>query len=68
MVLTTITENSNASKADLKTNDVILELNGKTISSVAEFQGLLALQNPGDRIKLTIQRGTNSKEFELRLE
>jgi S1-C subfamily serine protease len=47
---------------------VILELNGKTISSVAEFQGLLALQNPGDRIKLTIQRGTNSKEFELRLE
>jgi S1-C subfamily serine protease len=49
-------------------NDVILELNGKTITSVVEFQGLLALQNPGDRITLTIQRGTNLKEVELKLE
>ncbi|MBK6952723.1 MAG: trypsin-like peptidase domain-containing protein [Crocinitomicaceae bacterium] len=68
IVLTTIAENSNAAKADLKINDVILELNGKTISSVAEFQGLLALQNPGDRITLTIQRGANAKELELKLE
>jgi serine protease Do len=68
IVLTTIAENSNAAKADLKTNDVILELNGKTISSVAEFQGMLALQNPGDRITLTIQRGSSAKEIELKLE
>jgi S1-C subfamily serine protease len=68
IVLTTIAANSNAEKADLKTNDVILELNGKTITSVAEFQGLLALQNPGDKITLTIQRGSNMKEIELRLD
>jgi serine protease Do len=68
IVLTTIAENSNAAKADLKINDVILELNGKTITSVAEFQGLLALQNPGDKITLTIQRENNAKEIELKLE
>lgn len=68
IVLTSISENSNAAKADLKSNDVILALNGKTISSVAEFQGLLALQNPGDKITLTIQRGNGSKEVELKLE
>ncbi len=68
IVLTTVSEKSNAEKADLKTNDVILELNGKPVSSVAEFQGMLVMYNPGDKVNLKIRRGSSDKTIELRLD
>lgn len=68
IVLTTISEKSNAAKADLKTNDIILELDGKSVSSVAEFQGMLVLYNPGDKVNLKIRRGNTDKTIELKLE
>lgn len=68
IVVTTISVDSNASKANLKTNDIILALNGKSVSSVAEFQGMLAMCNPGDKVTLKIQRADNEKEVELKLE
>ncbi|MBI3133215.1 MAG: trypsin-like peptidase domain-containing protein [Bacteroidetes bacterium] len=68
IVVTTISEKSNAANADLQTNDVILALNGKSITSVAEFQGMLVMFNPGDKVSLKIQRGKDEKEIELKLE
>lgn len=68
IVVTNVAEKSNAEKADLKTNDIILGLNGKQITSVAEFQGLLVLYNPGDKVILKIKRGNADKEIELKLE
>jgi S1-C subfamily serine protease len=68
IVVTSVSEKSNAEKANLKNNDVILSLNGKNISSVAEFQGMLVLCNPGDKVVMKIQRGDSEKEIEIKLE
>ena len=37
----------------LKVNDVILELNGKKVKTMADLQGLLAQHRPGDKVKVT---------------
>lgn len=68
VLITSVAEKSNAANANLKVNDVILALNGKTVSSVAEFQGMLVMFNPGDKVSLKIQRGESEKEVDVKLE
>lgn len=68
VVITTIQENGNAEKANLQVNDVILGLNNKTVSSVAEFQGMLVLCNPGDKVTLKVRRGDQEKNLDIKLE
>lgn len=68
IVVTTIEDNSNAQKAKLEVNDVIISLNNKTVKSVAEFQGMLVLYNPGDEITLTFIRGEKEKTTTIQLE
>lgn len=40
----------------LEKNDVIMELNGKKVKTMAELQGSLAKYRPGDKIKLKVWR------------
>lgn len=47
---------SPASKAGLKENDVILEVNGKTIEDIDEFQLAIGESQPGAKVSLTIWR------------
>jgi len=68
ILITSLTENGNAKKSGLLTNDLILAIDGKKVSSVAEFQGLLVLYNPGDTVQLQIKRGEIEKEIELKLD
>lgn len=51
----------------LEKNDVILKLNGKSVKTMAELQGLLAQYRPGDKVKLTVWRDKKEKEFDITL-
>ena len=51
----------------LKVNDVILELNGKKVKTMADLQGLLAQCRPGDKVKVTVFRDKKEKEFTITL-
>ncbi len=61
VLVTELIEGGNAANSDLRKNDVILKVEGIPVSSVDEFKGKLAMYNPGDSIKLTVQRGTVEK-------
>lgn len=51
----------------LEKNDVILKLNGKSVKTMAELQGLLAQYRPGDKVKLTVWRDKKEVEFDITL-
>ncbi len=51
-----VNENSPASKAGLKENDVILEVNGKSIDDIEQFQTTIGETQPGTKVSLTIWR------------
>src|SRR6202140_5854295 len=51
-----VDENSPAAKAGLKENDVILEVNGKTIEGIEQFQRSIGETAPGTKVALTIWR------------
>jgi serine protease Do len=51
-----VDENSPAAKAGLKENDVILELNGKAIEDIEQFQTTVGETQPGSKVSLTIWR------------
>jgi S1-C subfamily serine protease len=63
ILVTGIVEGGNASKSDLKENDVILAVEGMPVNSVAELKGKIALYKPGDIIKLTVQRSETKKDI-----
>ena len=51
----------------LEINDVILELNGKKVKTMADLQGMLAQYRPGDKVKVTVLRDKKEKEFTITL-
>ena len=51
----------------LEINDVILELNGKKVKTMADLQGMLAQYRPGDKVKVTVLRDKKEKEFTVTL-
>jgi serine protease Do len=48
--------NTPASKAGLKENDVILEVNGKTVENIDQFMATIGEMQPGTKVNLTIWR------------
>ena len=54
--------NSSAEEAGLESGDVIVAIDGKKVATVAELQELVALNRPGDRIKVTYIRDGSTKE------
>jgi len=51
-----IDQNSPAFRAGIKENDVILEVNGKGVEGIDQFQSLIGTTPPGTRVSLTIWR------------
>ena len=51
-----VDENSPAAKAGFKENDVILEVNGKAIENIEQFQTTIGEMQPGTKVSLTIWR------------
>jgi serine protease Do len=51
-----VDENSPAAKVGLKDNDVILEVNGKGVDGIEQFQRSIGETSPGAKVDLTIWR------------
>ena len=58
---------SPAEKAGLKAGDVITQLNGKTVDSSGALTRGVALVAPGQVAALTVVRGTDQKQFSLKV-
>jgi M6 family metalloprotease-like protein len=65
--LTSITADSAASKAGLKTGDVIIKLDGKTVADVEAFREMLGERKPGDELALVVKRDSKEKEVKAKL-
>ena len=51
----------------LQVNDVILRVNGKKVTAMADLQGILAKCRPGDKIELSVFRDKKEKTFTITL-
>jgi len=65
--VTQVLPNTAASKAGLKTNDIILSVDGKAIDGLDKFLEALLHHKPGDVVKLRVKRGDKEMEVEATL-
>lgn len=56
---------SAAAEAGIKKGDVITRVDGKTVKSAPELQGIIAQHRPGDRVSIAVQRKGGEKTFEV---
>ncbi len=56
-----------AAKAGLKAGDLITAVNGKRVTSIDQFVGTIATYAPGDTVRLTVQRGGQTKTVPVKL-
>lgn len=62
-----VTPESAAEEAGIKKGDVIVGVDGKSVKSSAVLQETLAKLRPGDKIKITVRRSGNEKQFDVTL-
>ena len=67
VLITKVFEEGAAYKSGIKTHDVIISIENKTINSVADLQEQISNYSPGEIIKCTIKRKNNIKSFQLDL-
>lgn len=65
--ITEIVSGGAADKAGLKTNDVIVELNGKPVVDSDEMREMLYVTRGGDVVKVKVKRDGETKEFKVTL-
>ena len=63
-----VQENSPASKAGLKEHDVILEVNGRPVESIGQFQASIGEMSPGTKVNLTVWRNAAKQNITATLE
>lgn len=61
MVINEVSSDSDLANKDIKQYDMIVAVNGKTMTSADVLTSILADSNPGDTVKLTIARIENDK-------
>ncbi len=62
-----VVEDGAAEAAGLKEGDVITSLDGKSVTSFGELQGVLAKKRPGDKVNITYLRDKKSHKATLTL-
>ena len=60
--------NSSAAKYGLKANDIILEINGKRVTSAGAFIGELAAKKIGETVNLKVSSNGKEKNISMKLE
>ena len=60
--------NSPAAKYGLKANDIILEINGKRVTSAGAFIGELAAKKIGETVNLKVSSNGKEKNISMKLE
>lgn len=63
-----VTKGSPAEKAGLASGDIIVGLGDSRIGNLEDFDSALRKFKAGDRVKVTVQRGEGTKEFEVTLD
>jgi S1-C subfamily serine protease len=56
-IVTQVQSGSAAGAAGLKTNDVIVKFDGKTINNAGDLVSAIRSRNPGDSVTITVDRG-----------
>jgi len=67
VILTEVLKDSAAKKAGLEYKDVVIEFNAKPVENVRELQNRVAMLSPGTKVKLTVLRQGQKKEFTVKL-
>lgn len=67
VVIATVENDSPASKAGLKQGDVVIKVEDKKVTDIAEFRYYLYSHNIDDTVKLTVNRDGQEKELEIKL-
>ncbi|MCI6211835.1 trypsin-like peptidase domain-containing protein [Bacteroides heparinolyticus] len=62
-----IMEGSSAAGSDMKVDDVIVGMEGKTIHKFADLQELLAKHRPGDKVQVKVMRDKKEKTISVTL-
>jgi len=62
-----VMEDSPAEEGGLEPLDIILEIDGKEVSQTNEFQQIIALEEPGTEVNITVLRDGEKKELEVEL-
>jgi Do/DeqQ family serine protease len=65
VVVSYIQQNGAAEKIKLQKGDVIRKINGKAIKSHAEFEEMISMFSPGDKLFLTFERDDKTIQKEL---
>ncbi len=65
LFITSVQEDSGAEKAGLKVDDMILEVDGKEVSSTSEINEIRDTKKPGDTLKFKILRERNTMEIDV---
>lgn len=60
-------QSSTAKSAGLKSGDVIISLDGKSVKNVADLRTYLFKHKPGDKVKLTVYQGSQKKTLTVTL-
>ncbi|MDR1197202.1 MAG: trypsin-like peptidase domain-containing protein [Candidatus Nomurabacteria bacterium] len=63
-----IIKNGPADKAGLRTGDIITEFNGEKIDASHTLASYISQHKPGDSVKLTVYRGDNTINVDVKLE
>ncbi|MBE0639588.1 MAG: trypsin-like peptidase domain-containing protein [Bacteroidales bacterium] len=62
-----VVENSSANDADIRAEDIILEIDGRSINSVSSLLESIGQRNPGDRVMVKLKRGNKVIDKEVLL-
>ncbi|GIW21855.1 MAG: serine protease [Candidatus Sericytochromatia bacterium] len=67
IVVGDVYKNSPADKAGIKSNDVIIKLDGQSVEDVNSFRNEIANKNPGETVKLDIIRNSKNISINVKL-
>ena len=62
-----VSENGAAKEAGIDQGDVVTAINKIKVKTVAELQSQIGMYNPGDKVKVTVNRNGTEKEFTMNL-
>lgn len=65
--LSEVDDDGPAAKAGLKSGDTIVKVNGERIKSVKRFREVIATKKAGDKVTITVRRGTSIIPLEVTL-